>query len=129
MKTTISGGGSVIPKVIAADLEADWRSLLLKESPYRSIATTDGGTMWTGTTTSSSTTFSGAAVGPGWSSGTYTATTGWTYVPVVEEKPARLTKAQKAMVMDAIAEQLVSPPKGYRFIPFTHGTITPYDEL
>ena len=123
MKTTTKrGGGSIIPKAIAAALEADWRSGL-KASPYRSIATTDGGTIWSTSTTSSTT-----AVGSGWLSGSFTSTTPW--FGVKPTKPARLTKAQKAMVMDAIAEQLVDPPKpGYKFIPFTHGTITPYDEI
>ena len=127
MKTTTKrGGGRHHPAgPIAAELEADWRASF-KASPYRSIATTDGGTIWSSptiTSTSTSTTITGS----GWLGGTFTSATSW--FPVKPTKPVRLTKAQKAMVMDAIAEQLVHPPEPhYKFIPWSH-EITPYDEL
>lgn len=121
MKTTTSDGGSVIPKTIVATMEADWRSSL-KASPYRSIATTDGGTMWSAPSiTSTSTTTTGAEVFGDTRSKTYTASSAWMTFEPMPAKRVRLTKAQRAMVTEAILEQIVNPPPlGWTYVP--HGT-------
>jgi len=117
---TVSGG-SVIPISIAAEMETDWRASL-RSTPYKSIATIDGGTIWPSpSSTSTSLTLDkgmwsiSEAVGssilaPSWSA--TTTSIPWS-TPFIKPKPSRLTKAQKAMVMDAIAEQLVNPPRTF----------------
>jgi hypothetical protein len=132
--TTSSGGGSIIPTAIIAEMEADWRAGL-RSTPYKPIATTDGGTMWS-TSTSTSTATSKtmhtlgsiyATTGTGTGSSIFpSGTKSWSFTPISTpaSKPARLNKQQREMVMDAIAEQLVHPPRGHTWIPFAGHTST-----
>lgn len=89
---------------IKATLEVDVRKglfdLFKGTAATESGTVTFGGSPWTGTAVSStSTTTLGSTIG--WSYGTGTA--------LYPAHPKRLSAAQRAMVIDAIAEQLVNP--------------------